>query len=119
MDIGEGNILSDEISESSNGKIFPGDNESPFGEEESPSGCDETPSVKEGRKNDATASVSKGIGGNTGTKDTDCTVEIEGSYRVLEVLFEKVGSMSSAFMRFSRLEVMREDHTPKLNSPSE
>ena len=51
MDVEEGKMLSDKISESN--KIPPDDDKSPSGEVESPSGWDETPSVTEGRQKDA------------------------------------------------------------------
>ena len=114
----EGNILSADISESGKGgKILrPGDAESPSGEEESPSGCDGIPSVKEGKRNEATASGNEEMEGKTGFGIV-CSTGIVGSCETLS--FENVGSISSASMCFSRFELTREDQTSESNSPSE
>ena len=104
--------MSDGISESGKVNFLPGDNESP-------SACNETFSDKEGRQNDATASVSKGMEGRTGTEGNICNAGIEGSCKLLEVSIEKVGSISSASICFSRLELTREYHTSESNLPLE
>ena len=94
--------MSDEISESGEGKILPRDDKSPSRDERSPSSCDETPSVTEGRQQDATASDNEGIEGKTGVV-VDYSTGIDGSCRLVGVSVENVGSISSASMRFSRL----------------
>ena len=109
--------------------LLPGDDESPSGDNESPFACDETPSVEEGRKQDAIASSSEGIGGNTGTGGSSgilgvvCNTGIRGSCGmlcgVLGVSVEKIGSMLSASIYFSRLELTRDDHISASYLPSE
>ena len=86
---------------------------------ESTSGCDETPSVTKGRRKDATAANRGGIKSKTGAEGVGYNTGIEGSCGVFEVSVENVGSISSASMCFSKLELTREDHTSKSNLLSE
>ena len=52
--------------------------ETTSGDEETPSDEDETPSIKEGRQNNATASVIEGIGGSSGIEGIDGNVNNVG-----------------------------------------
>ena len=73
-------------------------------------------------------SGSEGIGGNTGIEGSsgipgvDYNTGIRGSCAmlcgVLGVSVENIGNMLSASICFSRLELLREDHTPVLNLSS-
>ena len=114
----------------------PGDEISPSGEDETPSDCEGTPSRDKGIRKDATASGiegsegmggssnvvdegSSGIGGSGRSPGREGMEGIGGSCNVFSESVVNVGSISSASICRSRLELTREAQTSASNTPSE